>query len=107
MKPSLETYTAALPWYERADFARLWQLAHDQNEMPVAYDEWLQAAESTLRAALAAGQAIQVITIRPEPFLDWLQARPNTAAERRRYVELVATNAIHRAGRTVVERRTS
>lgn len=30
MKPTVETYTAVLPWYECADFQRVWELAHDR-----------------------------------------------------------------------------
>ena len=98
MKPSLETYTVAMPWYEKEDFARLWALAHDRDEMPAAYEDWHRNATRVLQMSLASGRAIQVITVKPEPFLDWLGDRPNTAAERKRYVELLASNAF--AGNT-------
>jgi len=35
MKPSLDAYTVALPWYEREDFDRLWELS-DDHMMPPA-----------------------------------------------------------------------
>ncbi|KRE04325.1 hypothetical protein ASE61_25695 [Bosea sp. Root670] len=95
MKPSVEAYTVALPWYERDDFQRLWELAHDRDEMPSDYDVWLAAALSVMNAWLARGRALQIVTIRPEEFLAWLEAAglPNTAATRLKYVECKAASA--------------
>lgn len=95
MKPTVETYTVALPWYERADFLRLWELAHDQDDMPSDYDVWHASAVSAVNAWLARGRALQIVTIRPEEFLAWLQARglPNSAATRLKFVEGKAKGA--------------
>ncbi len=89
MKPTVETYTAVLPWYERADFQRLWELAHDQNEMPSDYEVWYASALEVMNVWLARGRALQLVTIRPDEFMDWLRARglPNTAATRLKFVE--------------------
>lgn len=89
MKPTVEAYTVALPWYEREDFQRLWELAHDHDEMPGDYDVWHAAALDVINAWLERGRALQIITIRPDEFLAWLRVRglPNTAATRLKYVE--------------------
>lgn len=95
MKPTIESYTVALPWYEREDFDRLWELAHDHDEMPRDYDVWHAAAMDTISAWLARGRTLQIVTVKPAEFLAWLSERdlPNTAETRRRYVEEKATAA--------------
>lgn len=92
MKPTVEVYTVAMPWYEREDFARLWELAHDRSEMPSNYDEWHRNALSVVNTWLARGRALEIVTIRPDEFLAWLEARQlaNTAETRRQYVEELA-----------------
>lgn len=92
MKPTVEAYTVAIPWYERDDFAKLWALAQDRNEMPADYEVWHKNAVSVMNAWLARGRALEIITIRPAEFLAWARARnlPNTAETRRRYVEELA-----------------
>jgi len=95
MKPTIEAYTVALPWYEREDFYRLWELAHDHDDMPNDYHVWHNAARSVINAWLARGRALQIVTIRPDEFLAWLEAKglPNTAATRLKYVEEKAVAA--------------
>jgi len=90
----------ALPWYERADFQRLWELAHDRDDMPSNYDDWHAAALSVMNAWLARGRALQIVTIRPDEFLAWLESQglPNTAATRLKYVEEKATGAGSQTG---------
>jgi hypothetical protein len=99
MKPTVEAYTVAMPWYEREDFERLWELAHDHDEMPRDYDMWHANAVEVMNAWLAKGRALQIVTVRPGPFLEWLAARdmPNTAETRRRYVEELAIRDHHAA----------
>lgn len=95
MKPTVQAYTVALPWYEREDYQKLWELAHDRDEMPGDYEVWHAAALSVMNAWLARGRALQIITIRPDEFLAWLEAGnlPNNAATRLKYVEEKATSA--------------
>jgi hypothetical protein len=95
MKPTVEAYTVALPWYEPDDFQRLWDLADDQHDMPRNYDDWHAAALKVIEAWLARGRALQLVTIKPDDFVAWLEARklPNTAAHRLKYVEEKATRA--------------
>ncbi|WP_038357947.1 hypothetical protein [Bosea sp. UNC402CLCol] len=93
MKPTVESYTVALPWYEREDFDTLWDLAQDKDEMPRDYEAWHANAMAVMNAWLARGRALQIVTVRPEEFMAWLAERglPNTAATRRQYVEDRAT----------------
>ena len=95
MNPSSGAYTIAMPWYEREDFYRLLELAADRNEMTADYDDWLQKATAVAREYLARGQALQIITIRPNDFLAWLddESLSNTARNRMRYVEMRAATA--------------
>ena len=95
MKPTVDAYTVALPWYERDDFHRLWEFAHDRDEMPSDYEVWQRQAMAVMNAWLARGRALQIVTIKPDELLAWLDAQglPNTAATRRRYVEEKATRA--------------
>lgn len=83
-----------MPWYEREDFAQIWALAHDRDQMPSDYDVWHQNAVSVMNAWLARGRALEIVTIRPAEFLAWLQETglQNTAETRRRYVELLASH---------------
>lgn len=95
VKPTVETYTAVLPWYERADFQRMWELAHDRNDMPSEYEVWHASARAVMTEWLARGRALQIITIRSDEFLSWLEVRGllNTAASRLKYVEERARGA--------------
>lgn len=95
MKPTVEAYTVALPWYEREDYQRLWELAHDHDEMPGDYEVWHAAALHVINAWLARGRALQIVTIKPEEFLSWLEKEglQNTAAARLKYVEGKAAGA--------------
>lgn len=97
MKPRFDAYTVAMPWYDEDDFALLWSLAHDRDAMPPDYAEWHRNAQRVLSELLAAGRAIQVITIKPDDYLAWLGSTPNTAAARLRYVEQIAAGAVDSA----------
>lgn len=92
MKPTVDAYTVALPWYSREDFDRLWELAHDHDDIPRDYDIWHAAAQNVISEWLARGKALQIVSIRPDEFLAWLEAEglPNTAATRLKYVEAKA-----------------
>ncbi|MGX5735006.1 hypothetical protein [Bosea thiooxidans] len=99
MKPTVDAYTIAIPWYEREDFAKLWELADDREEMPSDYDDWHRDAVSVVNAWLARGRALEIVTIRPDKFLDWLARRglPNTAETRLQFAEEQATRDHHAA----------
>ncbi len=100
MKPTAETYTVALPWYEREDYQRLWDLAHDRSEMPACYEVWHAAAPDVISGWLARGRALQIVNVKPDEFLAWLQNEGliNTAATRLKYVETKARGAGSEAG---------
>lgn len=104
MRPTVEAYTVALPWYEREDFQRLWELARDHDDMPRDYDVWHAAALDVINAWLARGRALQIVTIRPDEFLAWLEAQslPNIAATRLKYVEEKAREAGSEMGAAAV-----
>lgn len=93
MIPTVEAYTAALPWYEPADFAQLLSAAQDRDEMPCEYGVWRQNAVAVIEAWLAKGRAIEIVTVRPGELQAWLGQRglPNTAETRRRYVEAIGS----------------
>lgn len=95
VKPTVDAYTVALPWYEREDFQRLWDLAHDKAEMPKDYDDWHAAATRVINEWLARGRALEIVTVKPDEILSWLDAQglPNTAASRLKYVEERASGA--------------
>lgn len=92
MKPTVEAYTVAMPWYEPEDFADLLALAQDREEMPSDYEEWHRHAVAVMNAWLARGRALEIVTLRPAEFLAWIQTRglPNTSETRRLYVESLA-----------------
>ncbi len=90
MNPSSQTYTIAMPWYDRTDFYELWALSADQHEVPRDYDRWHAEASRVMREHLARGLAIQFIRIRPAEYWEWLGSSPNTASMRRTYVEYLA-----------------
>jgi hypothetical protein len=79
-----------MPWYERADFHELWALSADQHNVPRDYDVWHAEASRALQEYLAMGKALQVVTIRPAAYLQWLGQAPNTSSMRRTYVEYLA-----------------
>jgi hypothetical protein len=79
-----------MPWYERADFDELWALSADQHDVPRDYDRWHEEATRVLHQHLAQGKALQVVTIKPQAYLQWLGQAPNTSSMRRTYVEYLA-----------------
>lgn len=97
VKPTVEAYTVAMPWYERDDFQKLWEVAHDRDEMPCSYEEWHRNAVAVMNAWLAHGRALEIVTIKPDEFLSWLDETglPNTAASRLKYVEQRASQQGH------------
>ena len=97
VKPTVEAYTVAMPWYERDDFTRLWELAHDRDQMPSDYETWHQNAVAVMNTWLARGRALEIVTIKPAEFLAWLEETglPNTAETRRKYVEFRAGAHCH------------
>jgi hypothetical protein len=104
MKPEFGTYTVAMPWYEKEDFEQLLQLAVDRKEMLRDYTKWQIAALSVMNEYLRNGQAIQLVTVRPAEFQNWLSERnlQSTLETRLRYVEYIAT--VQAAGRQQPER---
>ena len=93
MKPTVEAYTIAIPWYEPEDFALLLAAARDRDEMPCEYESWHQDAVAVINAWLAKGRALEIVTVRPGELRKWLEERgvPNIAETRRRYVEALAS----------------
>jgi hypothetical protein len=89
----VDAYTVAMPWYEREDFEELLALAVDREGAATNYDEWHSKATQVAKIYLNRGQALTLVTIRPKPFLEWLDARglPNSAENRIRYVEHLTT----------------
>lgn len=55
---------------------------------PREYEVWYASALEVMNTWLARGRALQIVTIRPDEFLNWLQERglQNTAATRLRCV---------------------
>lgn len=107
MKPSLDAYTVALPWYEREDFDRLWELSDDHYDVPRDYDLWRETALSVVNAWLARGRALQIIAVKPDQLLPWLKENglPNNADSRRRYVEQLAAGSDGVAGNVIPLRK--
>lgn len=80
----------ALPWYEEKDFARLCAMSHKEGAMLPSYASWRRQADAVRRRMLDAGRAVEIVTVRPGPFLAWLDGAPNTAAARCAYVRELA-----------------
>jgi hypothetical protein len=93
MKPSAEAYGIAVPWYEEEDFSLLWGMSLDRGEVVPDYKTWHRNASAVVNQNLERGRTVQMVTIRPELFLDWLLENrlKNTADARKRYVEELAT----------------
>ncbi|RDJ23287.1 hypothetical protein DWF00_21875 [Bosea caraganae] len=92
MKPSAEAYGIAVPWYEEEDFTLLWGMSLDRDEVVPDYKTWHRNASAVVNQNLERGRTVQMVTIRPELFLDWLLENrlKNTATTRKRYVEELA-----------------
>lgn len=80
----------ALPWYEEKDFALLCAMSHEAGEMLPTYVSWRRQADAIRRRMLDSGRAVDIVTVRPGPFLAWLDGAPNTAAARCSYVQELA-----------------
>jgi hypothetical protein len=93
VKPTVEAYTVAIPWYEPEDFDQLWAMTSDGGDAPPDYDTWHRSAVAVVSAWLATGRALQIVTIRPAGLIAWLDIRglANTTENQRRYAEHFAT----------------
>lgn len=89
MNPTDEAYTVAMPWYGREDFQRLWEMTCECGEMPGDYDVWHAAAVKVMLDWLARGRTLQIVSVKPDALLAWLEARglPNTPSARVQYVQ--------------------
>ena len=86
-----DSWTVALPWYEEDDFARLCAMSYEDGEVRPTYANWRRQADDIMRRMLASGRAVEIVTVKPGPFLAWLDGAPNTPAARHAYVRELAT----------------
>jgi hypothetical protein len=69
-----ETYASkpvGLPWYKRADYARLRQIMVDGEEFPPSFDRWQRRAEDSERRLKADGRPVVRVHIDPQEFVAW------------------------------------
>lgn len=80
-----------LPWYEEADFAELLALCDHPVHPKNSYQVWYRNAMQSIDDLLRAGNAIEIVTIRPAAYGAWLGGREDRPQLRHRYVEYLAT----------------
>lgn len=76
-----------VPWDEVDDYHRFRRM-NGGAELAPAYDEWLRDAIQEVTRLLAAGNAIQIVRLRPDTYFEWLATRcaPDTREERLAYL---------------------
>jgi hypothetical protein len=67
--------TVALAWIEKADWPQFRTIAADRQALHDTYDNWLRDASRIERTALAAGQKVVRVPIRPDKFRAWCTVR--------------------------------
>lgn len=75
VKPTVDAYTVALPWYEREDFERLWdsRMTRPRCRRIMTTGTPLQRGSST-NDWLVEGR-LEIVTVKPDEFLSWLDAQ--------------------------------
>ena len=84
-------YVTVVPWYDRAGFAEICiATANDGHD----YDRWRGQAIRAVETLLREEQAIEVVTVHPADYRNWLasHAQPDNRASRQRFVCDLAAN---------------
>ncbi len=91
--------TVLVPWYSEDDFPALVDMVGKDPRIPRSYSEWKRQVAAATELLLAKGKTVQIITVRPAEYLEWLQSthRSNTVAARLRYLKWLATQNGQRA----------
>lgn len=87
--------TVLVPWYSEGDFPALRALAGNDPGLPRTYAEWKHQSAIATEILLAKGKTVQIMTVRPGDYVDWLRNshRSNTASARLRYLKWLATQS--------------
>lgn len=85
--------TVLVPWYSEDDFPSLLDLVGEDPRIPRSYPQWKRQFAAATELLLAKGKTVQIITVRPADYLEWLRStrRSNTVAARLRYLKWLAT----------------
>jgi hypothetical protein len=85
--------TVVLPWYRKDDFASLCYGEQSASGLEQCYDRWQCAAQAAASRHLAAGFAVELVSIEPKEFATWLEdeCRDDCVASRIEFIsQLVA-----------------
>jgi hypothetical protein len=85
---TLPASTVIVPWYERDDFQEIWEIGHEGHAPATDYEDWRRRANRAVALLREHGDAVEIVTVRPAAYRDWLTSRglPNSAAARRCYL---------------------
>lgn len=64
-----------LPWFREEDWEMLLDVLEDADQLPSAYDEWLQDAEAEVKRLERAETLVVKAVVDPAPFAQWCRAR--------------------------------
>jgi hypothetical protein len=97
-----------VPWYEADDYHQFRRMNGGTGLAPT-YEEWLRAAIQEVTHLLAAGNAIQIVRLRPDTYFEWLATRcaPDTSKERLAYLSdmTARSGCVDRHGTLACSRR--
>lgn len=64
-----------IPWYKRADYARILEIMVDAELLPVTFDQWQGKAEKIERDLIRAGTPVHRVHVDPQQFVTWCAGR--------------------------------
>lgn len=67
--------TVVLPWYRKDDFALLQDEERATEGLGQCYDRWHSAAQAAVNRHLAAGYAVELVSVESQEFAAWLRER--------------------------------
>lgn len=74
MQKTMGLSAIGIPWYKRADYARILEIMADRDKLPETFDKWQSKAEQAERGAKAAGKLTVRAHIDPDNFVAWCAA---------------------------------
>jgi hypothetical protein len=89
--------TVVFAWYRKEDFLAF---ADGAADLDASYDRWRSAAQAAVNRHLAAGDAVELVSVVPQHFEDWLNERGRSDSPQSRldYItELAAENTVTEA----------
>ncbi|WP_163370961.1 hypothetical protein [Endozoicomonas acroporae] len=68
-------YLMPVAWYKKEDYQRLKTIFDDGDQLHDRFEEWLHAAEQSIKLGTGKGYTVVQVNIDPDTFPEWCRSR--------------------------------